>query len=447
MTSAEQQHSVDAAALASKHDQEIAELEDIKFALFEEFDARRAAWAGKMGKLMTEASLMHTKAVKELIVQGSRKASELQNPHFITAETSTVRRERYCKQAERRASLEKDLKLRQLESKNQYRPARTEIENEYQVRLGELQQRLVVFQKRQANELKILANQPKIVHVEALVAFVLAETKLEDSDERRGESEWWSHLNNEAAICRQQIDEEERYALAEIDLAVKVEAEKLVAPTEAQRLVVVETATAASAVDFDMVSSFKISPTWVNVVAGWNTDSSDETLSDAPRTLDVARHFGMTAAPNIVMDGLGDRDDASVTSLDEIEHSISPPAFTASMLINARMTTSPHSAFTDVEDSAPSEGAILSCSGGPFIHVEIDSTLKASDRSNSHSSFSSGSEFVEIWRFFPGDSYPINNIATLVLHILCSSACLVKAAVTCVTGRTCARHPVNSWPF
>ena len=158
MISAEQQHSVDAAALASKHDQEIAGLEDTKFALFEEFDARRAALAGTMGKLMTEASLMHTKAVKELITQSSRTASELQSSHFITTETSTARRERYYKQAERRASLEKDLKLRQLQLNKQHRPARTEIENEYQVRLGELQQRREVFQKRQANELKILAN-------------------------------------------------------------------------------------------------------------------------------------------------------------------------------------------------------------------------------------------------------------------------------------------------
>ena len=229
------------------------------------------------------------------------------------------------------------------------------------------------------------------------MAFVLAETKLED--ECRRVRKWWSHLNNEAVICRQQLNEEELYALAEIDLAVTVEAEKLAAPTEAQRFVVAATATAVSAVDFDTVLSFKSSPTWVNLVTGWNTDSSDETLSDAPRTLDAARDSGMTAAPNIVMDRLGDRDDASVTSLDGIEHPISPSAFTASILINAGITTPPHSAFTDIKGSAASEGGVLSCSGGTFIHVDIDPTLKVSDRSDSLSCFSSGSDFVEIYLF------------------------------------------------
>jgi len=64
-----------AAELAVKHGKEVTESEDTKFALFEEFDARRVAWAsavGAMAQLAEEAS-KHAVLVEAMMADKLRK--------------------------------------------------------------------------------------------------------------------------------------------------------------------------------------------------------------------------------------------------------------------------------------------------------------------------------------------------------------------------------------
>jgi len=62
-----------AAELIAKHDREDAKSEDAKFALFEEFDTKRQAWAAAASKttteLLAEEGLKHTALVEALMVE------------------------------------------------------------------------------------------------------------------------------------------------------------------------------------------------------------------------------------------------------------------------------------------------------------------------------------------------------------------------------------------
>ena len=75
----EAKHSTETAELNSKHAQEISEIETTKFALFEEYDTRRAAWVEAVQadeKLLVDEGLKHATTVGSLVAQKLREDSE-----------------------------------------------------------------------------------------------------------------------------------------------------------------------------------------------------------------------------------------------------------------------------------------------------------------------------------------------------------------------------------
>ena len=90
---------------------------------------------------------------------------------------------------------------------------RLRLAEEYHARLGELVQDWKSVQQRQTKELQMLADERDAVHA-SITAYKATEAEL--LEERRKVDEWWIYLVNEAAACRQQIDEDEQNALKEI---------------------------------------------------------------------------------------------------------------------------------------------------------------------------------------------------------------------------------------
>jgi len=120
------------------------------------------------------------------------------------------------------ASLKASWKARQLELENsvrlgepQNRPARLELEDEYQTRLGELAQQQEAVRQRQKRELETLAEERIFAHADALAASEAVDASL--LDERKRVNEWWNSLLNEADARQQQIDKDERQVLNKID--------------------------------------------------------------------------------------------------------------------------------------------------------------------------------------------------------------------------------------
>ena len=65
MVLAEDQLSLDAAALAAQHVEEVTRFEDARFNIFEEFDAKREAWAAavRTERLLEEEGAKHVSSV------------------------------------------------------------------------------------------------------------------------------------------------------------------------------------------------------------------------------------------------------------------------------------------------------------------------------------------------------------------------------------------------
>jgi len=93
--------------------------------------------------------------------------------------------------------------------------ARLKLEDEYQVRLGELVQDWNTIRQRQAKELETQAEEGATALAAIVTDYEAAQAKLQE-DQRLVDA-WWIHLVNEAAVCRMQIDEDEHTALEEIE--------------------------------------------------------------------------------------------------------------------------------------------------------------------------------------------------------------------------------------
>ena len=144
------------------------------------------------------------------------------NQYREQAATSQGERDRI--HAEHLASLETSWKVRQLKLENtvrlekpQHRPARLELEDEYQNRLGELAKQQEAVRLRQKRELETLAEERISAHACAREASEAADADL--LDERKRVDEWWNSLLNEATARQQQIDKDEQQALNNIDSA------------------------------------------------------------------------------------------------------------------------------------------------------------------------------------------------------------------------------------
>lgn len=68
MVLAEDQLSLDSATLAAQHVEEVTRFEDARFNIFEEFDAKREAWAAAMRteRLLEEEGAKHVSSVVSL---------------------------------------------------------------------------------------------------------------------------------------------------------------------------------------------------------------------------------------------------------------------------------------------------------------------------------------------------------------------------------------------
>ena len=99
--------------------------------------------------------------------------------------------------------------------KSQSRPARIKLEEEYQVRLGNLGRDWEVTRRQQVSEYEALRANRKSRQEVVLAAFEAAEFSL--LKERHQVNEWWKSLCNEETARRQHIDENERQALDELD--------------------------------------------------------------------------------------------------------------------------------------------------------------------------------------------------------------------------------------
>jgi len=71
-----------AVELAARHDREVTELEDAKFALFEEFDTRRVAWANATTadepQLAAEEASKHAALIETMVADKLREDNEAQ---------------------------------------------------------------------------------------------------------------------------------------------------------------------------------------------------------------------------------------------------------------------------------------------------------------------------------------------------------------------------------
>jgi len=214
MLSIDERHSENAARLAFKHEKEATELEDARFALFEEFDTKREAWATTTKRLLQEQDSKYAEAFETLMAQNVEEDRTTQ--WWLSQEQERDRRH-----SERFANLDVAWKLRQAELRKQLRRDRFKIEDEYPVRLVELRRSEEVISLRQAEELQALARERESAHIDVLAAFDVFKAELQD--ERRRVEEWWSHLNKDAAACRRQIDRDEQCALDEIGLLESAE--------------------------------------------------------------------------------------------------------------------------------------------------------------------------------------------------------------------------------
>ena len=81
MAVVEEKLSTAAVELADRHGKEVTDLEDAKFALFEEFDARRVAWAGTTGAaalLAAEEASKHAALIETIMADKLREDNEAQ---------------------------------------------------------------------------------------------------------------------------------------------------------------------------------------------------------------------------------------------------------------------------------------------------------------------------------------------------------------------------------
>jgi len=363
----EKKQLADATTLASEHDKEATELEDVRFALFEEFDVKRQAWATAMKQLLDDEKLKQAEVIESLTAKfnGDRKM------------------QRISRHAERLASLQSDQQLRQIELRNQQRLVRVKIEEEYHVQLDELQQNCEAVQKRQIEQRQLLAGEHEVERAEALNSFRASEVKLED--ERRRVEEWWTYLNKDATECRRQINENEQQILGELECieAAAVSEEKgLDARFEARDSFATTTVASASKADVQR-----------------GADTSEEAASpDASQAVAELTQAADTATPPFTaQDRLEDGTITTVTISDVTEKATVPPVVTADdSPTYVSITTPPHPAFAEIDGLPSSEDAILKYPGSPFVHAGIDSPRTVRCRSGSASSVGSESDFVEI---------------------------------------------------
>ena len=143
------------------------------------------------------------------------------DPRIIQAQeiATTCRNERQRAHDKVLAGHEDIWTARRLELQNRISLGKPQLQNrlrlaeEYHARLGELVQCWKSVQQRQTKELQTLADERDAVHA-SITAYKTTEAEL--LEERRTVDEWWIYLVNEAAACRQQIDEDEQNALKEI---------------------------------------------------------------------------------------------------------------------------------------------------------------------------------------------------------------------------------------
>jgi len=78
MAFVEEKLSTAAVELAARHGKEVTDLEDAKFALFEEFDARRVAWASATGAaaLLAEVASKHAALIETTMAEKLREDDE-----------------------------------------------------------------------------------------------------------------------------------------------------------------------------------------------------------------------------------------------------------------------------------------------------------------------------------------------------------------------------------
>jgi len=91
MALVEDKLSIASAELAAWHDQEVTDLEDAKFALFEEFDKRRVAWAGTIGAtaLLADETAKHAALIESTIADKLREDNEAQETLQNTISNAT----------------------------------------------------------------------------------------------------------------------------------------------------------------------------------------------------------------------------------------------------------------------------------------------------------------------------------------------------------------------
>jgi len=401
MESAEKKHQADAAALASKHEKETAELEDTRFALFEEFDAKREAWAATKKGLFEEEGSKHAESVEKLVAQKSAEDRAVLW-HWPPQE------ERNRRHTERLGSLEVDYKLRQMELTKQQRPSRVKIEEQYQIRFVEMQRSRAQIQQCQLREVEMLVEEHKSTIAAILAAFEAVE--IEVQEESRRVDDWWFHLDTEAAAHIVQIDEEERSTLHDVvrlktAVSADEDAENIAASFDVQSIAPAAVAN-FPAVDIetmpkgtDTTAPSDISANTGDGNSGEFKPNASQAVFDVPVTeLPVGQVADTATALPII--GVGNHASALTTNSDDSGIPVMPPACTTekpnSSLINDNRTTLPSPIPAEVDGRPSSTNQILSNPDSHLAHVEVDPTRTGRKRSSSAESFSSGSDFVEI---------------------------------------------------
>jgi len=333
-------------------------------------------------------------------------------------EAATSRGERERVHAERLASLEASWKARQLELENtvrlekpQYRPARLELEDEYQTRLGELAQQQEAIRLRQKRELETLAEERISAHAGVLAASEATDANL--LDERKRVDEWWNSMLIEAAARQQQIDKDEQQTLDSIDSA---EASKMAPARKAAGAletgmdavaVKVSNATDAAAENLQCTST-----TGATAVAVGSSRPQHKASEEA-QAFESAATAGYERAAA----------DAFTSATTQRKHTAATPPFSAD--IDARATreevtrylaagsartpdepdtlhinggfvalTGSTTMVSEVESHSPFGYEPAKDAGSPYIHADADIALVVQERSGSPDS--AGSDFVQI---------------------------------------------------